>query len=458
MLKKLFRSWPLKLLAVILAVFVWFVIMSQADPSDTKTISNIPVTLTNTDLLVRQNKSYTIEGGNTPTVSVRVSASGSVLRELSASSFVATADVEKMMDLTGQVPVEVYCTNPNVLSSQVTLLNPSVKISYEDIIQKFFTVTVQSKNDLPEGYFIGRLTSSPRSVRVTGPVSTVSKIGSVVAEVDVADMTERAEVEVPLVYYDDTNQQMLLESYKDTTVGTETVTVAVDIFTMKSVPVVISKEALDKAKASLPDGYRCTDYQQSVVAVKVSGLRSRLAELTAITIQEGDLDLRGATESKTFTLNLAKYLPDGLSLMEGEPETVEITLQVEPLVVREFEVSGFNVTGMEEGYRYYYEQSVKVYIRALEADFIGFDLSMLSVEVDLSEYAKRPGLWTVPVTVECSDSIFTPLSGQSTLRVTIERIVIPTTTVPTETTEPPEDEPANSDEPYDPTETLPADS
>ena len=97
MLKKLFRSWPLKLLAVILAVFVWFVIMSQADPSDTKTISNIPVTLTNTDLLVRQNKSYTIEGGNTPTVSVRVSASGSVLRELSASSFVATADVEKMM-------------------------------------------------------------------------------------------------------------------------------------------------------------------------------------------------------------------------------------------------------------------------------------------------------------------------------------------------------------------------
>ncbi len=456
-MKKLFRNWPLKMLACLMAILVWFVIMSQADPSDSKTIDNIPVTLTNTDLLVRQSKSYTIEGGNSPTVSVRVTATGSVLRELSASSFVATANVEKMMDLTGQVPVEIICTNPNVLDSQITLLNPSVKISYEDIISKYFTVSVQSRNELPDGYFVGGLSSNPRSVRVIGPVSTVSKIGSVVAEVDVTDLTERAEIEVPLQYYDDVNQQMLLENYQDTTVGTETVKVTVEVFTMKEVPVVISKEALEAAKASLPDGYRCTNTQQSVVSVKVSGLRSRLADLTALQIPEGTLNLKGATESRTFTVKLSDLLPDGLVLMEGEPEEMEILLTVEPLVIREFDLPVGTVNGKKDGFRYTYPETVKVYVRALEADFIGFDLSMLSMEVDISDYAARPGTWTVPVKVDCSESIFTVLSNRSSLRVTVEEIIIPTTTEEPETTEQAEGPGDDTGEPTsDPSETLPS--
>ncbi len=453
-MNKIFRNWPLKLLAAIVAVLVWFVIMSQADPADTRTITNIPVTLTNTDLLVRQSKSYSIEGGNTPTVSVSVRASGSVLRELSASSFVATADVEKMMDLTGQVPVEVVCTNPNVIAGQITLLNPSVKIIYEDIIQKFFTVTVRSRNELPDGYFVGRLTSNPRTVRVTGPVSTVSKIGSVIAEVDVSDMTERSEVEVPLQYFDDMDQQMLLENYKDTSVGTETVTVAVDVFTMKELPVVISREALDAAKASLPDGYRCTNIQQSVTAVRVSGLRSRLAELVSVSIPEGALDLSGATESRTCVLELSSLLPEGISLMEGEPDEMEVLLQVEPLIVREFEVPLKKVKGQQEGFRYIYPETISVYVRALEADFIGFDPAMISVEADLGEYAEHPGIWSLPVTVTCSDSIFTPLSSRSSLRVIVEEIIIPPATEEPETTEVPE-EPSEST--AEPAETAPAD-
>ena len=36
MIAKLFRNWPIKLLSILLAVIVWFIIMSMADPSETR--------------------------------------------------------------------------------------------------------------------------------------------------------------------------------------------------------------------------------------------------------------------------------------------------------------------------------------------------------------------------------------------------------------------------------------
>ena len=156
-------------------------------------------------------------------------------------------------------------------------------------------------------------------------------------------------------------------------------------------------------------------------------------------------------------MKLSDLLPDGLVLMEGEPEEMEILLTVEPLVIREFDLPVDTVNGKKDGFRYTCPDTVKVYVRALEADFIGFDLSMLSMEVDVSDYAARPGTWTIPVKVDCSESIFTVLSNRSSLRVTVEEIIIPTTTEEPETTEQVEGPGDDTGEPTsDPSETLPS--
>ena len=461
MLKKLFHNWPLKLLAVILSVVVWFIIMSQADPTDTKTIYNIPVRLINTDLLKQANKSYSIEGGDTPTVNARVSASGSVLRELSASDFTATADVEKMMDLTGQVPVTLTCTHPSISDSQVTLLNNSIKINYDDITVKYFTVQISSRNEPAEGYFIGEMRANPRTVRINGPSKVVALIGSVVAEVDVQGLTESTEITTQLQYYTDTNQLMLLDNYKDTNASVSDVKVSVDVLTKKSVPIIISQEALDEAKDSLPDGYRFTGSSLSIQSVEVRGLRSRLAELSLLSIPAGILNMKGATENRTFQVDLVSLLPDGVSLMDEQPESVLITLNVDALSVHEFETDNIRITGKSGAFRYTADETVLVYIRALEEDFVGFDISSVIVNVDLGEYAYKEGIWELPVTVECSDSIFTPLSDRSHIMVKVEKIVVPTVPPTTaaprrsgETTEPSKDD-AVDDVAYPAGSTLP---
>ena len=419
-MSKLLRNWPLKLAAVILAVIVWFIIMILADPTDVKTIYNVPVRLLNTQMLTQAGKSYTVEGGEEPTVTIRVSASGSVLRDLDASDFSAVADVSKMFDVTGQVPIEVLPLKPTVTAAQISLNTPSVTIHYENIITKEFDVEIQWRNKLPDGYFIDSQRITPQRIRVRGPEETVvSRIGSVVAEVDVSGLTESTQLDCSLLFYTDSGQIMNLESYRDTQVLQDKVTVSLDVFTMKTVPVVISQEALDAARAQVPEGYRYTRTQQSVTTVQVKGLLSRLADISAVSIPTGSFNMQGATEDKTFTIDLAKYLPAGIELMSGQ-EALEVTLFVEALTLREFEIKNLEVIGEKSNYSYEIQKPVRIFIQALEADFVGFDLDSVSVILDLGEYADRPGEYTLPLTVSCSDTIFTPLDEKNTVKVTVK--------------------------------------
>ena len=431
MLKKLLSNWPLKLLSVVLAILVWFVIISLADPSDVRTIYNIPVNLLHEDLLKQAGKSYTVEGGESPRVNVRVSAAKSLLNGLKASDFTATANIEEMIDINGAVPIKVSCSHPSISDSQITPMSSSVTIKYESIVSKIFTVSVESPETPPEGYFVGNLSSTPPSVRVTAPSSVLDRIGSVVAEVDVSQMTESGQLEASLRYFTNTGEELRPEDYKDTRVSTDSTMVNVEIQTMKVLPVVISQEAVEEMKSQVPDGYRYNDHTK-LPDVRVKGLKSRLADLTAITIPPGSLSLKNATEDKTVDLDLNFFLPEGLELMEGEERLFSVTIYVAELVVRDFTVRGLRLIGEEKGYRYEYNPAVTVSIRGLEADFQGFDPATISLSVDVTDYASNPGKYILQVEVHCEDeTIFTPLPGPR-LEVTVKSETPPTrsTTTP----------------------------
>ena len=434
MLKKLLSNWPLKLLSIFLAVLVWFVILTVADPSDVRTLYNIPVNLLHEDLLKQAGKSYTVEGGESPTVNVRVSAAKSLLNNLKSSDFTATANIEEMIDVNGAVPIRVTCSHPSISDSQITPVSASVTIKYEDIMTKSFTVEVEATDVPPEGYFVGKVSASPRTVRVTAPGSVLDRIGSVVAEVDVSQMTESSQMEASLQYYTNTGDEIRLEDYKDTRVSTDSTMINVEIRTMKTLPVVISDEAIEEMKNQVPEGYRYTGLS-TLPTFQVMGLKSRLAEVTAVIIPAGRLNLENVTENKDIEMDISYFLPEGIELMEGEERLFTVTVFVDELVVRDFTVKGLRLIGEEKGYRYEYDSSVTVSIRGLEADFQGFDPETISLTVDITDYATTPGKYILQVEVHCEDEqIFMPLSGPR-IEVTVKSETPPTrsTTAPTTT-------------------------
>src|SRR5699024_952 len=134
------------------------------------------------------------------------------------------------------------------------------------------------------------------------------------------------------------------------------------------------------------DGYRFTGVQCSVTSVPVMGLRTLLASLQTITIPGDSLDITGASSNVTVLVDLNEYLPEVIELAGMQESTIEVTMLIEKLETREYDmaVTDAALTGKSEHYRYESDTgTVSVWIRALpeELDSLSFDSSDLSIDV-----------------------------------------------------------------------------
>ena len=84
----------LKFLAVVAAIFIWFIVMNVEDYNISKAINDIPVRMQNGNTILDNGMVYDITGGET--ISITVSGPRSVVENLTASYFVATADLSHL--------------------------------------------------------------------------------------------------------------------------------------------------------------------------------------------------------------------------------------------------------------------------------------------------------------------------------------------------------------------------
>lgn len=78
MRKRITNNLALKILAFLIAAFLWLVVVNIDDPVDDKTFSNIPVQVTHEEVITDNNNTYQIVD-NTQEINVTVTAQRSVL-------------------------------------------------------------------------------------------------------------------------------------------------------------------------------------------------------------------------------------------------------------------------------------------------------------------------------------------------------------------------------------------
>ncbi len=402
--KNLFNDWKLKLLSVVLAIVAWVVILGFVDPTLNRTIANVPITVTNEDIFSEAGKSYTVDGRLY--TSVRVSGPTSVVRNLTAGDFTATADLAQMYDVTGQVPLTLTCTARGASSITYSLVTASLKIKIEDVLSKRFAVQVDKEGEVADGYLIGSVTAAPEYITVKAPESVIERIAEVRVSVDLNGLTDNASFVCTPHYYSTVGAELDLGIADETVVSHNEVHVDVEILTMKTVPVVINVAGQDEVAS----GYRYTGAQQSVSAVKVRGLRSRLAALTSVTIPDADLSVAGASEDVNVEIALSRYLPEGIELVDGEDPVLTVILQVAPLIVKTCDVETVTLNGKNPNYEYVLRNMpLHIQLRALEEDFKGITEQHIAALLDVAGYG--PGEYSLPVTIELDDSVFEMLGA-----------------------------------------------
>lgn len=411
--KKLSNNLALKILSVFLAFFVWLAVVNISNPDETGS-QEVPLEILNGDILEASGKTYELNYDKstvTVTYKVRTLNRGNI----KPSDFRAYVDLADMYEPTGAVPVKVEVkNNKNLISASTLVTKPSViRVETEDLQRKPFDLTVKVEGDPEEGYDPGTPTISPTYVYVSGPVSLVGRISTVgiviTMDGESSDLTGTERVRCF-----DANQNELSMDDRVTFSRSE---IAYTLPILKSKKLGLSFET----EGRVADGYRFTGIESSKNSVGVKGLKSDLAGVNTIVIPKSELNIDGATGDREVTIQLNRYLPEGVALADPASNEIKVILKVEAMESRTYElpVSQIRQTGASSLYEYEYDkESVMVVIRGLKEDLDQLAAASLQAELDVS--AMEPGVHEGMLSFMLGDAYEFMSSGS--LQVTVTEI------------------------------------
>ena len=393
-LKTLTKNLGFKILAVVFAFILWLVVYNTDDPTVTVSYTT-NVTVENASAVTEMNKCYEVLNG-TNTVTFAVTAKRSVLNKLEDTDFTAVADMNRMIvneeGDEANVPIEITSKRSNS-SLKYNGKNKYLEVSLEDLMKRRFIITADTSGKVADGYALGEVTvTNPNVLNVSGPASIVNKIDSVVATIDVEGMSMNLSDNVIPALYDADGQEIDTTKLK---LSNTTVTISAKILSVKEIPLVFST-------TGVPYGdYRVVEISSKPETVKVKGSSTILNPLSSLTIPGDVLNVSGAREDITTTIDISEYLPDGVELVNASDATVTVTVRIEAYESKKFNLntSQITVNGLDTDYDLSFEQStVAVTVSGLKNNLNTLTVSQLSASIDVTDL----GVGTHQVNLELS--------------------------------------------------------
>lgn len=320
-MRKIFlNNWGLKLISLVLAFLLWFLVVQIGDPKDDRDMGTIQVKLINTDLLEKENKVYEILD-NTDSVRVTVYAPTSVFTQLRSSDITAEADVSRLTDI-NTVPITFTASNANVVSIEGS--HDVVKLNVEEKASKYVTLMTSTSGNVADGYVVSSLTPDQNRIEVSGPKSVVEQVRYAGAEIDVTDATSNLTANVDIKLYDLEGNEI---ERSNLVKNVNYVRMSVEVLATKEVPIQISVEGTP-AKGYMTTGV--IDCEPATV--KIAGNVSGLAQISEITISGEMTDITGENSDVIRTIDIREYIPENIKIADsGFNGKIETTIYIEPI-------------------------------------------------------------------------------------------------------------------------------
>ena len=397
MRKRIANNLALKILAFLIAAFLWLIVVNIDDPVGDKTFSNIPVQVVHEEVITDNNNTYQIVD-NTQEVNVTVTAQRSVLDKIKAEDIQATADMKELTMRT-QVPIEVTIKGYTGKYEKANANPRNLQIQIDEEAKNNFPITPTTTGTVREGYVVGELKALPEKVTLRGPKRIINSISKVTAEADVSGLSEDETLEAKLVLYD-SNNNVIDQTLLANNLGKEGVSVEVNLLQVKRVPVKI-----DTAEISAAEGYKLGTITVEPQEVSVTGEKSVLSNVSEISIPASTLQMENLTQRTETTVDISSYLPNDVSLAEQNANKVVISIPVQQPGAKTFEVSTSSivVNNLSSNLDISYDSTVDLEIQIKgPSDVLNVFSPAKKVSIDLKEYTEA-GTYIVPVSVELPD-------------------------------------------------------
>lgn len=401
--KTLTNNFGLKILAILFAIILWLVVVNIDDPTHKKTFTTT-VSLEHPEYVTETLGKYYEVTNESTTVTFSVAAKRSILEKLSSSVFVATADMERMEfnEKTNAYQIPITINVNGYSASQVSVVSRTqyVTVSLEELTTKKVMITANTEGSVADGCAIGDVSiDTTNVVNISGPESIVNKVSSAVATINVDGMANDITDNVIPVLYD--KQGNIIDTTK-LKLSVDVVTVTANILGTKDVDLAVD------TTGEPADGYEVTGMEFSPSSVKIKGTAAALNSVTNLEIPVDVLDITGATEDFVKEIDISSYLPDGTALVDKGDNKVTITVHVEQVVTKDYDVpvGNLTLTNVASNYNAAYEvETVKVTVSGLASDMDRINASNLTGTVDASGLGK--GVHMVQVSWNLDDTVYT---------------------------------------------------
>ena len=197
--------------------------------------------------------------------------------------------------------------------------------------------------------------------------------------------------------------------------GDDGITVHVEVLQKKTVPVTFN------VSGTPADGYRYVECTSEPESVQICGKSDVLREVDSIEVPADVLNIDGASENMTETVDITPYLPDEVELYEESSGKISVTVVIEEEDTRtiDFMVSSIRITNLSDDLQVSYEPDAEISLQFRgEQDLLDvLDISN-AVSINLKDY-KQAGTYNIPVEIDVPDGI--EVVGEPTVSITLQK-------------------------------------
>ncbi|MCR5746519.1 MAG: hypothetical protein K6G03_02320 [Lachnospiraceae bacterium] len=399
--RKVTNNLGIKLLSLILAVMVWLVVVSIDNPVKDQNFTQIPVSVLNGEVFENEGKAYEV-ADSSRYVTVTVRAERMVLSQLSRDDFSASIDMNNYSN--GRVPITVKA---NRLADRIVSLTPRTSyatVRVEELGTKQFSIDYEITGTPADGYTVGEVSLANNVVRVQGPQSIVDTIDRALVRVSTQNMTRDMRTEAPIIFIDRNGEEVDTDNLE---LSRSTVSVSVGIWKDKELAVSYSYTGTPA------EGFAATGKVNATInTITVGGDPEVLKNMSSINIPSSEIDITGATESVSKTIDVSAYLPSGLYISDNEDDTIStVTVEVIAMSLLNVEVPVSNITidNIPEGTEVHIgggATSVVTSVRGLPEVLASVNGTMLTGRINMNDVKVKNGIQTWTTGLYDADVVF----------------------------------------------------
>lgn len=388
-LKKFFTENILwKILSIIMATLLWFVVMNINNPTEIKTFY-LPINTSNLEQLYDNNKAVlNLEEVKQRKVEIKLKATRPVLDEvtkmLSKSEVKAYLDINSILN-SGEIlnPLEVTVQIKTTLSNIpypnnnfeiVSFYPTTTTLNLDTIVTVPKKINVTTKGEVKAGYIASTPELSSEYIQVTGAKSIIENIDNVSIEIDITNQDKTFSKIVEPIAYDKEGNII-----KDIHFNLTEISVKVNISSQGKLK--INEPILT---GNLPLGYSIKNISYTPKSINVIGSENSLKNTTYINIPP--INISSLTDSKEFKFTINDILkPLNLSLEDDTNSEIKVFIEIEKIVdkIITLNSSQINLLGVDDKF-IDIPEVVNIKISGSETNINNLDINEISASIDLN--------------------------------------------------------------------------